>query len=180
MRILAIDPAVRKTGLCLPDRSTRTLESPAEMKGPKRLIYLRWKIQEIIKHEQPNLVVIEDYALGGSHPSSAIPTCEWGGVLRVAVDESGVAWRVAPPQAIKYYVTGKGNAKKELVCSSLSAKTGITFPNSDEADAFALAALAAHYYGSVPWFKVTETDSSKSFKQLKWESRTWPLVKAGA
>lgn len=168
IRVLAIDPSVTQTGLCFPDRSTCVVNLPKGVTGVARLMYLREYMREIVSSTAADVVVIEDYAIGNSKGGSIISTCEWGGVLRLLLHEMGVWWLVASPQAIKIYVTGSSNAKKELLVSVLSAKTGITFGTTDEADAYGLAALANHHFGSVPWIKVPKANAERALTSLNW------------
>lgn len=47
-----------------------------------------------------------------------------------------------PPGTLKKFITGKGNAKKDLILLNVYKKFGIEFNNSDLADAFSLAMMA--------------------------------------
>lgn len=45
------------------------------------------------------------------------------------------------------YATGRGNAPKQLVVSEISARTGRTFPDDNQVDAWILRAMALDAYG---------------------------------
>jgi Holliday junction resolvasome RuvABC endonuclease subunit len=121
----------------------------------------------VVGSVQPDLIVLEDYAIGGSHAKAIIPTCEWGGVLRLELFDLSVPFIVVPPQAIKSYCTGKGNAGKDEVGYELSTRTGIVFRNKDESDAFGLGAMVNDHYGN-PWVSVPKAWRESAFKQVQW------------
>ena len=43
------------------------------------------------------------------------------------------------PQALKKFVTGKGNVKKDQMKLAVFKRWGVEFPTTDETDAYALA-----------------------------------------
>lgn len=167
IRILAIDPSVTQTGLAFPDQSTMVVCPPGALRGAHRLVWLRDYVAEVLYDLKPDLVVVEDYALG-KHGGAVIPTVEWGGVLRIMLHEwPDLPWVVCPPQVIKSYCTGKGNSAKSQVQSEISARTGVVFKNHDESDAWGLAAAANDHYGQ-PWLKVPAEWRKKALDQVEW------------
>lgn len=86
-------------------------------------------------------IVIEGY--GGSHKNSLIPGVECGTVLRMALITAGLLNKVieVPPTSLKKFVTGSGNAGKEIVIAYIYKNYGIMIPDNDQADAYGLAQL---------------------------------------
>jgi crossover junction endodeoxyribonuclease RuvC len=67
------------------------------------------------------------------------------------IDFRGVPILVAPPQAVKTYATGKGNASKELIAVEVARRfrsiPAADLTTSDASDALILAALGAAHLG---------------------------------
>ena len=55
VRVLAIDPSLRRNGLCISDGTTWLLE-PKGLLGLERLSYLRDHVEEILESYQPHVV----------------------------------------------------------------------------------------------------------------------------
>lgn len=160
MRIVGIDPSLTGTGIAFPDGTTRIL-TPSKFTGLERLVDLRDRLQQIIRDARPHVVIIEDYAYGMPH--SSVRLGEWGGVMRVMLWELGIDLVCVNPTHLKGFqlVKVKGAAKgekpapkKDQALSAMSAVSGITFPDSDQMDAWSLTALAYAYIGE-SWLKRT-------------------------
>lgn len=103
------------------------LESIAvKTKGPQRLIDIREKVMFNISLLNAPCVAIEGYSYG-SRNSQAHSIGELGGVIRVALHESEIPYVDIPPTCRAKFATGKGNAGKNEVVSSVSARTGIVW-----------------------------------------------------
>lgn len=63
----------------------------------------------------------------GSRNSQSHSIGELGGVIRVALFERGIKYVEIPPTCRAKFATGKGNAGKSEVVSSVSARTGIVW-----------------------------------------------------
>ena len=152
MRVVGLDASLLQTGICGPELQTGVMCPPPKLQGPGRLAYLRDNMERVLSAMLPDVILLEEYAFGAVSSSKA-QIAEWGGVLRLLLYEHGWKTILINPSLLKIYVTGNGNAKKEDLVSVISAQTGRIFPCSDEADAWALAAMAWDYLGE-PILKV--------------------------
>ena len=59
--------------------------------------------------------------------------------LRVALTRQKTEYRITTPSELKKFVTGKGNAKKELMLLKVFKKWGVEFSDNNLCDAFSLA-----------------------------------------
>ena len=140
-QIMGIDPSLTATGIALPDGTTLTIRS--KHRGMERLADIRQVI--ITLAAGIDLVIIEGYSYGSGHGAHQLG--ELGGTLRLALWDAAIPYlEIAPTQRAKY-ATGRGNAAKNLVISELSARTGRTFPDDNQADAYILYAMALDHYG---------------------------------
>jgi crossover junction endodeoxyribonuclease RuvC len=90
--------------------------------------------------------LIEGYSFG-SKGASVVSLGEFGGILRMYASGIADCTVEVPPTVLKKFITGKGNAKKLDVVSSLSAKYAMTFKSDNQADAFGLAQLGRAVLG---------------------------------
>lgn len=89
------------------------------------------------------LVAIEGYAMGSkTRPQMAGELC---GYLKLLMWQNGVPYLVVPPTTLKKYVTGKGNAPKEVMMMTVLKRWGYEAESNDRADAYALARFAAEF-----------------------------------
>lgn len=129
-------------------------------KGPKRLDLISSAISGIVKEEEIGVVIIEGYSFA-SRSGQAFSIGELGGVVRTTLYRMGIPFIEIPPTCRAKFATGKGNASKNEVVSSISAKTGIIFRNpgaDDQCDAWILLEMAKTYLGvsSIDWPKVNK------------------------
>jgi Holliday junction resolvasome RuvABC endonuclease subunit len=112
-----------------------------KVKGVERLLYIRDAVMEFVLSDYENpLVIVEGYSFGSKN-SQAHSIGELGGVVRVALHLERIPFVVVPPTVRAKFATGKGNASKAEVLSSVSARTGIAWSGSgadDMCDAFIL------------------------------------------
>lgn len=164
MKILAIDPSLNGTGLCSPSGLTWNMPK-TDLKGARRLLKLEDSLRDALEHAQPDLVVLEDYSYG-SKGRSVFQIAEWGGVLRLLLHKQGIPVAFVPPTSLKSWVTGKGNANKATVVSQVTKVSGETFETDDQADAWALWAMASQAYGQ-PVCKMP-ADREKALQKVEW------------
>jgi hypothetical protein len=129
-------------------------------------------------------VFIEGYAYA-VHSSSSHILAELGGVVKVALrdigngDASNPSIRTVSPGTLKKWVTGRGNAKKDEVLLHAYKKYGITFSNSDEADAHGLTDMGWHYLLDADSSSLSQIQKSCLKAIGKTNGEVWPLVKVG-
>lgn len=140
--MLAIDPSLNSTGYAFrdsDDQSTVTVVGsirPKKITGMARLHFVEQKIEELVEAVKPRTVVYEDYSMGSKGKTFHIG--ELGGVLKLFLWERGIDIILVPPSNLKLFVTGKGNADKDVMMRVLAQHRGRLFNNSDEADAYGL------------------------------------------
>jgi len=146
MRFTGLDLSLTSTGYSI-DGDTGVIRTSA--KGPERLHIVSSKILELVTSNSIDAVIIEGYSFA-SRNSQAHSIGELGGAVRMRLWESGIPFVDVPPTCRAKFATGKGNAGKTEVISSISAKTGLTFEGSgadDECDAWILEQMGLTYVG---------------------------------
>ena len=140
-QIIGLDLSLTATGIALPDSTTLTIRS--KHRGMERLADIRQVILGLAAGT--DLIAIEGYSYGSGHGAHQLG--ELGGTIRLALWDAAIPYvEIAPTQRAKY-ATGRGNAAKHLVISELSARTGRTFPDDNQADAYILHAMTLDHYG---------------------------------
>lgn len=140
--VFGLDLSLLSTGIAKPDGSTEAISVPQT--DTLRLILLRDRIMEEINKYKYPLVVLEGYSFAQKN-SQAHALGELGGVVRVALTEADCQIAVVAPTQRAKFATGRGNASKAEVVSSISARTGIVWSGKgadDKADAWILREMA--------------------------------------
>jgi len=151
---VGLDLSLTSTGVAIGD-DTLTIDGSA-LRGVRRLVYIRDRIAEILtnhpldpEHPAPLVAIIEGYSFA-SRNSHAHALGELGGVVRVLLHELSIPVIEVPPTSRAKFATGKGNAGKSEVVSSISARTGRLWlgpGNEDRCDAWILQEMAFTYMG---------------------------------
>ena len=141
---IGIDPSLTGCAVAVIDETGKLIESyrfENKLKGVERLIYIRNCVNEVIKKYRENIemVGIEGYARGAMNRREEAG--ELGGILRVLIYESFIAYTDIAPSQIKKFATGKGNTQKDHVLLAVYKKWGVEFRTNDEADAFVAAQI---------------------------------------
>lgn len=166
LRVLAIDPSLRRNGLCISDGTTWLLE-PKGLLGLQRLSYLRDHVEEILDNYQPHVVMLENYAHGKGNRAHQIG--EWGGVLRMLLRDMGRPVVLVSPAALKTFATGNHQADKEAVVAAMSEAAGRQFhKGGDEADAYALCAMPLAFIGGPRQLVHAPAERVKKLHKLPW------------
>lgn len=106
----------------------------------ERICFILHQISEHTLHPlMPDLVVIEGLSFGSKNTRSLTSLAK----LHFAIENHLVIYNIryefVPPSTLKKHITGKGNAKKEVMLLKIYKKYGIEFSNHNIADAYALA-----------------------------------------
>lgn len=156
MRVAGVDLSLTSTGVALVDRGDAEARTDVHLVRPKQirgLQRLRWITEEIWQAVSGrDLVVLEGPAYHmtagqqGHHERAGL----WWH-LAERLDREGLPLLVAPPQAVKTYATGRGNASKELIAVEVARRfrqvPSADLTRSDASDALILAALGAAHLG---------------------------------
>jgi Holliday junction resolvasome RuvABC endonuclease subunit len=111
----------------------------AKINEYERLIVIREWFKKILEKVDPEYVGIEGYAFGGT--GRAFQLGELGGMLKIMVYEHGCKFLTLPPNSVKLFATGKGNATKAMMVVDAVTKHDVNFTShmenaEDLADAF--------------------------------------------
>lgn len=109
-------------------------------KGAQRLSEICNTIKRLCERLRPKLVCIEGYANNAKWGREAAG--ELGGVVRLALHEMNIPFYIVPPNSLKLFVTGKGNAEKDMMILHVYKNWGISVKNNDEGDSTSLAKVA--------------------------------------
>jgi Holliday junction resolvasome RuvABC endonuclease subunit len=169
MNILGIDLSLTSTGISV-NGETGTITTQA--KGAERLSIISLAILDAIIDNSIEIVAIEGYSFA-SRNSQAFSIGELGGVVRTRLWERNIPYVDIPPTCRAKFATGRGNAAKTEVMSSISAKTGIIFSGKgadDMCDAWILEEMCRTVIG-VSEYEWSATQLS-ALDKIDWE----PLV----
>ena len=153
MIIAGLDVSLTSTGHCI-NGELGTIQS--KLKGPERMIEIRDTVERLV--QDVDLIAIEGFSMG-SQNSRAHDIGGLGWIVRVKLFEMNKKWVEVPPTNLKKFATGKGNAGKDEVVSSVSARTGIIFAGkgaNDMCDAWVLHEMMCVHLGTsqINWPKV--------------------------
>lgn len=174
MRITALDLALTRTGWAWAELDPETQGSGCfngPGKGVDRLDAIERGLRPLWRGA--GLVVVEGYAFGTQGRAHAIG--ELGGIMRLAWRRSGVPFAEVPPNALKKYATGKGNAAKEAVLAAAIRRLEYEGDDHNEADALWLLAMATDFYGWWPSEKPVPESHRAALKAV-----TWPEMRRAA
>lgn len=115
------------------------IESSPKEENTPRLIGINTKVMKIIIKHKPNLVVMEGPAFGVQKTSSIFTLGELAGIVKASLHTMHQPFMIVTPSALKKWVTGKGNAKKDLMLLKVYQKFGVEFSDDNLCDAYALA-----------------------------------------
>lgn len=154
MIIAGIDPSLTGNGICVVDRFcedctdfTITTIGEFGIFGVERLISLRAAVREFLCSRNVETVFLEDYSYGSKGKRLA-QLCEWGGVLRMMLFADGIKMYTISPGTLKKFVTGRGQAKKEVMLEQTYRKWKVgseSLKNNDEVDAYCLARFGVEF-----------------------------------
>lgn len=148
MNIAGLDLSLTSTGYCHKSQ-TLCIAPPPKMRGAERLSYTTREILRLSTENSIDCYLIEGYSFA-SRNSQAHSIGELGGCVRMALWENGIRYVEIPPTSRAKFATGKGNAGKNEVISSISAKTNIVWsgPGADDrCDAWILEQMGLTHLG---------------------------------
>lgn len=153
MRFIGIDPSFTGTGLVVIDQLKsvilqEVITSNSKSETTERIQKITNRIlNKINEHNNLNGVYIEGISYGSTGKAfSQLSGLYYHTLIELENKFPSTVVKSIPPGTLKKFITGKGNAKKDLVLLNVYKKFGIEFDNSDLADAFGLAVMA--YEGS--------------------------------
>jgi len=115
------------------------IESTPKEENTPRLIGINTKVMKVIIKHKPNLVVMEGPAFGVQKTSSIFTLGELAGLVKASMYTMNQSFMIVTPSALKKWITGKGNAKKDLMLLKVYKRFGVEFSDDNLCDAYALA-----------------------------------------
>ena len=159
IKIIGIDPGLSATGVGIvrgkgsriEGYSFGSINTSKNNSLPNRLDHIFSKLLQILKDENPDLLVVEDVFSLEKYPKSGITLGQVSGVVMLAGHWVGVSSVVVPVREAKQVLTGNGNARKqqleEAVRHRLKHKTPIRPFHAS--DALGLALIGLYRYQSI-------------------------------
>jgi crossover junction endodeoxyribonuclease RuvC len=153
--VLGIDPGTAQTGYGLVERTGSrlraidygSLETPAAMALPQRLLLIQDGLIELIETHRPDLVAVERLYFN-KNVQTALAVGQARGVALLTAAKYSLPVHEYGPSEVKMAVTGHGRAEKGQVQRMVQTVLGLAvLPRPDDAaDALAIAICLAHAY----------------------------------
>lgn len=137
-------------------------------KGIDRLIDIRKKVTDLIKKEAINTLIIEDYSFA-SRGRGVFNLGELGGMLRLLAHDLKIKLVVVNTSLLKKFITGRGNAPKEVMLVHVYSKFGFMTEDNNIADAFSLYTFYTEYskWKNGLSYPASKTEIFKKFEHPK-------------
>ena len=121
IKIIGIDPGLSATGIGIirgigskiKGYSFGSINTSKNNSLPDRLDHIYSKLLQILKDENPDVMVMEDVFSLGKYPKSGITLGQVSGVVMLAGHRKGVSSIAVPVREAKQVLTGSGNARKQ-------------------------------------------------------------------
>lgn len=153
MNFIGIDPSLTGTGfICLNDdgeiQHQQLIKTTPALEIEDRLKHINDIIQQLIdRYRYPNVIVYIEGLSFGAKGNSIMQLAGLHYFLRMNIRyKEEIKYDIIPPTTLKKFITGKGNAKKELMLLEVYKRWGIEFKNNNLADGYSLARMALDNY----------------------------------
>ena len=163
MRIMGVDTSTKTGYVVMNGDSVMNVGVISHKPRPDRFErYAAYGISlmGLVEQYDIELVLIEGYSYGSKFNHQI--QYELGGVLRYSLWEAGISFVEVPPKSLKKFVTGNGNAKKDLMLLGVYKRWDFDTEDDNEADAYALAQFGRALLGfdtGVPQINLTAVDT---------------------
>jgi len=144
-KVMGIDLSLVETGLCLLDGGDLVWKILVTSKPDQSVLEID-RIQKIaravtghIDEHKSDLIVIEGLSYGSKNTTSLCQLAKLNFSVEIYCYQLGYHYLMVAPTHLKKFITGKGNAKKELMLMKVLKKYGIEFENNNLCDAYCLA-----------------------------------------
>ncbi|MDF2094714.1 crossover junction endodeoxyribonuclease RuvC [Aquibaculum arenosum] len=157
MRVLGLDPGLRRTGWGIIDQqgsrlshvANGTLLSDNSLSLAERLMQLARALEKVLEEHRPETAAVEE-TLANRNPSSTLKLGMARGVALLVPASAGLPVSEYLPMIVKKSVVGTGHAGKEQVQMMVERLLpGCALASADAADALAVAICHAHHMGSL-------------------------------
>ena len=146
MRLLAIDPALRSSGVAVLEQNAGkihclhhgTIRNPPALSFSGCLVTIHREIALLVERFQPEACAVES-VIFVQNSRTAVTLGAARGCALLAVGQSGLPIYEYPPRRVKQAVAGTGTAQKNQVGFMVRVLLGLTeTPEPDAADALAI------------------------------------------
>ncbi|MFC3339722.1 crossover junction endodeoxyribonuclease RuvC [Paracandidimonas soli] len=153
MRILGIDPGLRRTGFGVIDIQGATphyvasgvIVAPTDLPLAQRLKVILDNLREVARMHEPEIAAMEKVFVN-TNPTSTLLLGQARGAAMCALADAGLEVHEYTALQIKKSVVGNGHAQKEQVQKMVQYLLNLNrAPASDPADALACAICHAHF-----------------------------------
>lgn len=160
---VGIDLSLTNTGLVILNEKSEIVKQELISTKPsddieKRLLEIEEKLSFI-----PNIVRLQNvYIEGLSFGSKGQSILELGAlhyIVRIFLYKKNINYKTISPGTLKKFVTGKGNAKKNLMLMKVFKKWGIEFNDDNLCDAFSLAKMALEEYSKYKQMEIFKDEN---------------------
>jgi len=153
IKIIGIDPGLASTGVGIvkgqgskiAEYAYSSISTPSKSALPTRLNQIYTKLENLLKKEQPDLMVVEDIFSIAKYPKTGITLGKVTGVILLAGCKCDTPVIEIPVREAKQVLTGNGNAGKKqfemTVRSLLNLQTPIKPFHASDALGLALIGL---------------------------------------
>ncbi len=149
MKILGLDLSLTASGWAIYDGDSHMSGViTSKLKDPDRMLDIEEQIDCLLSSYAIEQVIIEDFAYG-ARGKGLFQIAGLGWLIRCLLARNKQTYILVSPSELKKFVTGKGNAPKDIMMLKCYKKFGIEFGDNNECDAYCLAR-----YG---WGKENET-----------------------
>ncbi|ETD72880.1 Holliday junction resolvase [Pelistega indica] len=172
MRILGIDPGLRKTGYGVIDVqqahiyyvASGTIAIPTDLPLHHRLKHIMDHIREVIEHYKPHESSLEKVFVN-TNPETTLLLGQARGAAMCALADTGLDVAEYTALQIKKAVVGRGHARKEQVQIMVQHLLNLNaMPEPDSADALACAITHAHASSLLNKLKELDLDTTHTSK----------------
>lgn len=147
MRVLAIDPSLRNTGVAIIETNGHdkfqthyfgVIHNPAALPMSSCLVSIRDRLAELIRTHEPDCCALESVIYVQSYKTAITLGAARGSAIMAAAERGLPVFEYAPKR-IKQATVGNGSADKHQVAFMVRALLGLVeTPGADAADALAI------------------------------------------
>jgi len=156
MRVLGLDPGLRRTGWGVVDLNGTRLThvanggvgSDEKLSLAERLVQIRRGLAAVVAEMMPDEAAVEETFVN-KNPTTTLKLGQVRGIVLLVPAEAGLPVAEYTPNHVKKSVVGVGHAEKQQI--HLMVRTllpGVAIDGPDAADALAVAICHAHHLGS--------------------------------
>lgn len=149
-----IDASFSGTGLIIIDQDNNIIKEQLISTNKKndifdiekRIIYITKQLECILEFKNElKLTLIEGLSYGSTGDGAA-QLAALNYYIRIFLLQNNINYGFPTPPALKKFVTGKGNCKKNLMLKEVYKKWGVDFTDDNICDAYSLSRLAKHIF----------------------------------